>query len=38
VDILPGMEATFLAVLIVTAIGIGVASLYAVYKLFAGQR
>jgi hypothetical protein len=32
------MEATFLGVLIVTSIGIGVLSLYAVYKLFAGQR
>jgi hypothetical protein len=32
------MEATYLAMLIVTSIGIGVLSLYAIYKLFAGQR
>ena len=32
------MEATYLAMLIVTAIGIGITSLYVIYKLFAGQR
>ncbi len=32
------MEATYLGLLIVTLIGIGMLSLYAVYKLFAGQR
>lgn len=32
------MEATFLAILIATFVGIGVLSLYVVYKLFAGQQ
>jgi hypothetical protein len=32
------METTYLAMLIVTAIGVGVLSLYVVYKLFASQR
>jgi len=29
------MEATYLAILVVTCIGIGAASLYAAYRLFA---
>ncbi len=32
------MEATYLAMLIVTLVGIGGASLFVIYKLFAGQR
>jgi hypothetical protein len=32
------MEATYLAMLIMTSIAIAVLSLYAIYKLFAGQR
>ncbi len=32
------MEATYLAMLIVTSIGIAVLALYAIYKLFAGHR
>jgi hypothetical protein len=32
------MEATYLGMLIVTSIGIGLLSLYVIYKLFAGQR
>jgi hypothetical protein len=32
------MEATYLAMLIVTSFGIAVLSLYVIYKLFAGQR
>jgi hypothetical protein len=32
------MEAAYLTLLVVTAIGVGVLALYVVYKLFAGQR
>jgi hypothetical protein len=32
------MEATYLAMLIATSIGIGMLSLYVIYKLFASQR
>lgn len=32
------MEAAYLVILIVTFVGIGVMSLYILFKLFAGQR
>jgi hypothetical protein len=32
------MEATYLAILIITFIGIGLMSLYILFKLYAGQR
>jgi hypothetical protein len=32
------MDATYLAMLVVTSIAMGVLSLYVVYRLFAGQR
>jgi hypothetical protein len=32
------MEATYLAILVITFIGIGLMSLYIIYKLYAGQR
>lgn len=36
--ILPGMEATYLAVLVTALIGVAVLCAYALYKLFASQR
>ena len=37
-DILPGMETTYLAILIGTFLAIGALSVYILVKLFAGQR